>query len=111
MPKLDEKSKIVLLIPVTKNDYQKTLALLRNFARYSIEKFEPASLLLLFLYTPGQWAQYRDSVNVFKNIKARVKQMMKKYQGMKKSFFSWQSFSSLKLNNEIIDKAIHTQGE
>ena len=33
--------------------------------------------------------------------------MMKKYQGMKKSFFSWQSFSSLKLNNEIIDKAIH----
>jgi chondroitin polymerizing factor/chondroitin polymerizing factor 2 len=110
MPNMGEGSKIVLLVPVTKKDYQKAMALLRNFARNSIEKFDPTSLMLVFLYTPSEWRQYKNSVDIFKNIKLKMKQMRRKYEDNKNILIMWQSFPSKMskiLNNNLLEQAIH----
>ena len=96
---------IVLVIPVSRDNIQHCLTLIRSFVRRCLEKQCGVSLVLILLYTPPQWGLYRaGEEDTFKMIKSRVGQIVRKYR--RKQLLSHQSFSSTIINNHIIDKTI-----
>ena len=110
MPEVPENSKIFLIVPVTQKDFQKTINFLKSFGRNSIEKSQTISLMLVFLYTPQEWMKYKNNVDIFKDIKQRVKQMMKKYKRKTSSHLVWQSMQTKRVTiftNQLMDLAIH----
>lgn len=79
MPFVTESFKISLIIPVQEKDSQKTMTLLRSFAKNSIEKNDRIFLMLVFLYSPER-PDKNNNNDFFKDVKQLALQISKKYK-------------------------------
>jgi len=79
MPFVTESFRISLIIPVMEKDSQKTINMLRSFAKNSIEKSERIFMMLVFLYTPER-PDKNNNNDFFKDVKQLALQISKKYK-------------------------------
>eukprot|EP00092_Neocalanus_flemingeri_P016071 GFUD01017395.1.p1 GENE.GFUD01017395.1~~GFUD01017395.1.p1 ORF type:complete len:741 (-),score=176.09 GFUD01017395.1:98-2320(-) len=79
MPFVTESFRISLIIPVMEKDSQKTMNMLRSFAKNSIEKSDHIFLMLVFLYTPER-PDKNNNNDFFKDVKQLALQISKKYK-------------------------------
>jgi len=96
MPFVTESYKISLIIPVQEKDSQKTMTLLRSFAKNSIEKNDRIFLMLVFLYTPER-PDKNNNNDFFKEVKQLALQISKKYkkdQSKSSSHLLWYSMQT-----------------
>jgi len=96
MPFVTESFKISLIIPVQEKDSQKTMTLLRSFAKNSIEKNDRIFLMLVFLYSPER-PDKNNNNDFFKDVKQLALQISKKYkkdQSKSSSHLLWYSMQT-----------------
>ena len=96
MPFVTESYKISLIIPVQEKDSQKTMTLLRSFAKNSIEKNDKVFLMLVFLYSPER-PDKNNNNDFFKEVKQLALQISKKYkkdQSKSSSHLLWYSMQT-----------------
>ena len=78
MPFVTESFRISLIVPVLEKDSQKTMNMLRSFAKNSIENSEQILLMLVFIYTPER-PDKNNNNDFFKDVKQLALQISKKY--------------------------------
>ena len=79
VPFVTENSRLSLIVPVTEGDLRASLALVRSFARNSIEKGDKVFLMLVFLYTPER-SEKNNNNDYFKEVKQLALATSKKYR-------------------------------
>ena len=109
MPFVTESFKISLIVPVMEKDSQKTMNLLRSFAKNSIEKSERIFLMLVFLYTPER-PDKNNNNDFFKDVKQLALQISKKSKNKEKGktsshllWYSLQTKGVTPSNMELLD--------
>ena len=96
MPFVTESFKISLIVPVQEKDSQKTMTLLRSFAKNAIEKNDRIFLMLVFLYSPER-PDKNNNNDFFKEVKQLALQISKKYkkdQSKSSSHLLWYSMQT-----------------
>jgi len=113
MPFVTESFRISLIIPIMEKDSQKTMNMLRSFAKNSIENSERIFLMLVFIYTPER-PDKNNNNDFFKDVKQLALQISKKYKkkekGKNNSHLLWYSLQTKGIapsNMELMDLVTH----
>jgi hypothetical protein len=113
MPFVTESYRISLIVPVMEKDSQKTMSLLRSFAKNSIENSERIFLMLVFIYTPER-PDKNNNNDFFKDVKQLALQISKKYKkkekGKSSSHLLWYSLQTKGVtpsHMELMDLVTH----
>ena len=113
MPFVTESYRISLIVPVMEKDSQKTMNMLRSFAKNSIESSERIFLMLVFIYTPER-PDKNNNNDFFKDVKQLALQISKKYKkkdkGKSSSHLLWYSLQTKGVtpsHTELMDLVTH----
>jgi len=113
MPFVTESYKISLIVPVMEKDSQKTMNMLRSFAKNSIENSGHIFLMLVFIYTPER-PDKNNNNDFFKDVKQLALQISKKYKKKDKVktsshllWYSLQTKGAMPSNMELMDLVTH----
>ena len=113
MPFVTESYRISLIVPVMEKDSQKTMNMLRSFAKNSIESSDRIFLMLVFIYTPER-PDKNNNNDFFKDVKQLALQISKKYKkkdkGKSSSHLLWYSLQTKGVtpsHTELMDLVTH----